>query len=100
MLQASPKKLKSGDWGALVKSESVRPGDSITITTKAGKSWSATVDRVLWSGKGIAICATQGKSNTRSSRGRWTGCSCGSREDEYGDLIPSSNNCAQCEFDA
>jgi len=33
-------------------------------------------------------------------RGRWTGCSCGSREDNYGDLIPSDRNCASCEHDA
>ena len=37
----------------------------------------------------------------RSSRpGRWTGCSCGSREDSAGDLIPARNNCASCEDDA
>ena len=38
------------------------------------------------------------------SRGRrsgtWTGCSCGSRKDSYGDLIPSGTNCASCEHDA
>lgn len=28
--------------------------------------------------------------------GRWTGCSCGSREDSAGDLIPAKNNCASC----
>lgn len=32
--------------------------------------------------------------------GRWTGCSCGSREDAHGDLIPSARNCASCEHDA
>lgn len=37
----------------------------------------------------------------RSSRsGRWTGCSCGSREDSSGQLIPARNNCASCEHDA
>ncbi len=35
-----------------------------------------------------------------TGRGRWTGCSCGSREDSYGDLIPSDRNCASCEHDA
>jgi hypothetical protein len=36
------------------------------------------------------------------SRGysRRTGCSCGSREDSSGDLIPSDRNCASCEHDA
>ncbi len=32
--------------------------------------------------------------------GRWTGCSCGSREDSAGDLIPSPRNCASCDRDA
>ena len=32
--------------------------------------------------------------------GKWTGCSCGSREDSYGDLIPSPRNCSSCEHDA
>lgn len=34
------------------------------------------------------------------STGRRTGCSCGSREDAWGDLIPSSRNCSSCEHDA
>jgi len=36
----------------------------------------------------------------RRSAGRWTGCQCGSRQDSYGDLIPSARNCASCEHDA
>ncbi len=32
--------------------------------------------------------------------GRWTGCSCGSREDAAGDLIPSPRNCFSCNHDA
>ena len=31
--------------------------------------------------------------------GMWTGCSCGSREDGGGSLIPARNNCASCERD-
>lgn len=31
--------------------------------------------------------------------GRRTGCSCGSREDSYGQLIPSKYNCRSCRFD-
>lgn len=57
-IEANPKKLKSGAWGALAKTESVRTGDTLQITTRAGKSWTATVRKVLWSGNGVAICAT------------------------------------------
>ena len=39
-------------------------------------------------------------SKPRAARGRRTGCSCGSREDRYGNLIPSPRNCWQCEHDA
>lgn len=58
-MNATPVKLKNGDWGARVQSERVANGDEITITTKAGKSWPARVVRVLWKGKGVAICATE-----------------------------------------
>jgi hypothetical protein len=34
------------------------------------------------------------------ARGRWTGCSCGSRTDSAGDLVQSARNCQSCEFDA
>lgn len=34
------------------------------------------------------------------SRGRWTGCSCGSREDSAGDLIDSPKNCSSCVHDS
>lgn len=73
--KATPAKLRNGNWGARV-SGSVREGDSIEITTKAGKSWMATVAKVVWSGNGISIVATKSrKSNSgytpavRNSRG-------------------------------
>lgn len=31
--------------------------------------------------------------------GRWTGCSCGSREDSSGALIAAAHNCKSCNFD-
>jgi hypothetical protein len=33
------------------------------------------------------------------SRGRWTGCSCGSRVDSSGQLVNRDRACAQCQFD-
>ena len=41
-----------------------------------------------------------GRNTGRRSAGRRTGCQCGSREDSSGCLIPSPNNCWQCEHDA
>ena len=57
MVQASPKKLNSGDWGAWVKSENVQRGDVVAITTKSGKSWNSQIDKVIWRGNGGAICS-------------------------------------------
>lgn len=42
-----------------------------------------------------------GSTFRRAARpGRWTGCSCGSREDSSGELIDSPRNCKSCRFDA
>lgn len=69
-------------------------------------------DRIEWSkgekarhvscaGKPVAKSAPRPAAySARRSYGKWTGCSCGSREDSYGDLIPSPRNCASCEHDA
>lgn len=107
MTTASPTKLRDGSWGARVAG-SVRFGDTIEVRTRAGKSWVAVVQRVVWSGEGVTIVATQAAQATDGSRvhassyrrGRRTGCSCGSREDASGELIDSPHNCAQCRFDA
>jgi len=39
------------------------------------------------------------KAARKSLYGRRTGCSCGSRENSAGELIPSKNNCWNCTFD-
>lgn len=56
-ITATPAKLKSGAWGARVAGH-VHEGDTITMTTRSGKSWQATIARVLWTGDGVSICAT------------------------------------------
>lgn len=66
MIQASPTKLRDGSWGARAQSADVRAGDTVEITTRSGKRWTATVSRVLWSGDGVAIVATE--SNDRPAR--------------------------------
>jgi len=55
---ATPTKLRSGSWGAKVQDANPQLGQVVRITTKSGKSWLATVTRVIWSGNGVAICAT------------------------------------------
>lgn len=69
----------------------------------------AVGQRITWSREtgariphGAATIARQSSPvRTQSvSTGRRTGCSCGSREDAWGDLIPSRRNCAGCTHDA
>lgn len=62
--KATPTKLRNGDWGARVNSDSVREGDTIEITTKGGKSWTATVSNVIWTGDGVAIVTTESKNRS------------------------------------
>jgi len=45
-----PAKLREGGWGAHVNSDKVQPGDSVHLTTKAGKDWDAVVEKVVWTG--------------------------------------------------
>lgn len=102
-------KLNDGTWGLRVYG-AVKVGDAVTVTTKAGAVKTETVGKVLWSGitkAGVpgALCAiapraTPSTKRGGAKRGRWTGCSCGSREDSYGMLIPREGNCSSCEHDA
>lgn len=50
---ATPAKLKTGAWGARLasdKSADDLTGATITIRTRAGKTWQAQVERVIWTG--------------------------------------------------
>lgn len=70
LVAATPKKLRNGSWGALANTEHVQAGDTLEITTKAGKTWTATVSKVIWTGNGVAICATTDATTGRTSRRR------------------------------
>lgn len=71
-IEASPTKLRNGDWGARVCG-AVSKGDIVTITTRAGRSWDAVITKVLWTADGVAICATE--SVNRMPRNAPIGCS-------------------------
>lgn len=89
-MKASPKKLRGGEWGALVQSEKVVSGEHITVTTKAGKSWDAVVDKVIWTGKGVAIVTTESASSQSTGYGRGECQFCGE------DKVPGDNSCWEC----
>lgn len=67
--QATPARLRDGSWGARVAG-TVCVGDTVTITTRAGKTWQARVERVVWTGEGVTLCATASASATVSRRRR------------------------------
>ncbi len=109
MIKATPCKLRNGRWGARAPA-STKAGDTLTITTKAGKSWQAVVDCVVWTGDGVALCATSKLESaplvsqrfmggSRRGGSTRTGCHCGSREED-GETLSSPNNCRSCRFEA
>lgn len=63
---ATPIRLRNGDWGARVTG-AASSGDAITVTTRSGKSWTATVDRVFWTNGDVTIVSTR-KGGHRISR--------------------------------
>lgn len=67
MLKATPAKLKDGTWGARVAGVP-KCGDVINVETKAGKSWTARVVRVLWKGDGVASVQTESLDRPTSRR--------------------------------
>ena len=69
-MQATPTKLRNGSWGARVQSTDVAEGDTVTVTTRAGKTWQATVERVLWTGDGVSVCATTSLDRSASASSR------------------------------
>lgn len=93
-------KLRDGSWGLRVNSgQTVKSGQSVTVTKKSGETKAETVGKVLWTGNGVTLATiAQSNSNSnyspRSSRGTWSGCRCGSIEDQ-----PRASDCASCRFD-
>lgn len=56
-MNATPTKLRSGDWGIRVEGDA-QPGMVVEVRTKAGKSWQAAVGEVIWTGEGVSICTS------------------------------------------
>jgi hypothetical protein len=93
-IPATPLKLRNGDWGAKAQSADVSAGDTLTITTRSGKSWQARVDRVVWTGDDVAICATS--SLDRVPRYSRDEC-CGYRCPVTGRRCTPSDPCHDCQ---
>ena len=60
--KASPRKLRSGEWGVQADME-IEIGDIVQVTTRAGKTWQAQISRIDQFGPNYAICATISPAN-------------------------------------
>ena len=69
-LTGSPAKLPSGSWGVRIHRDgsSIRPGQQVKVTTRAGKSWVATISEIVSDGGRDAIVATQGGNRSQPRR--------------------------------
>jgi hypothetical protein len=65
-MKASYTKLKSGAWGVRVEGM-VSDGQSITVRKKDGSEKSETIEKVLWAGQGVSLCAIKQVSNAGHS---------------------------------
>lgn len=54
-----PRRLRNGDWGVMVQSEGVAPGDSVRVVRRLGDQFTTVVTRVLWSGDGKSLIKGQ-----------------------------------------
>jgi len=92
-------KLRNGNWGIRGPQEEIEAGFEVWVTKRNGKQTLVTVDRVLWSGDGIALASIvddrqqrqpQRKRGFRPSganRGQCTEC------DAWG---PKGHTCQEC----
>ena len=103
MVRAQPKKLRDGSWGIIIFGQDAkyaRPGQMVQVRTKAGKTWTTEVGRVLWRGKDAAICTTPpSESSTPQRRRSRTGeCTCGYCDDllSFGYSPGQRIRCPEC----
>jgi hypothetical protein len=99
-MKATYTKLRSGEWGIRVEGNP-KIGQTLTVIKKSGESRNETIAKIVWSGGGVSLCAiTRADAGTamrpnRPSKGRWTGCACGSIEDQ-----PRASDCWSCRHDS
>jgi hypothetical protein len=113
-LSAFYAKLDDGSWGIRRAGFDLVGGGSVTVRKKDGTTKEETIQAIVKTltdpdGNVVEqVCsivptkAPQGVQRASGGgyrSGRRTGCSCGSREDSAGDLIPSQYNCRSCRFD-
>ncbi|MGH9440200.1 MAG: hypothetical protein ACRD22_20605 [Terriglobia bacterium] len=86
-------KLKNGTWG--IRADGVlTPRQQITVTAKSGRTETVTVERVLWHGNGISLCAVVAKPRANRHQNYHRRCaSCGHTEDECSEMDCVCGDC-------
>jgi hypothetical protein len=52
-------RLRSGEWGLRVEGPTPRPGDSLEVRAKDGRTARATVGRVVWSDGQVSLATVE-----------------------------------------
>ena len=64
MIEGTPAKLRSGAWGVRIENSEeydILEGDTVRITTRAGKTWETTIGKVVWSNEEGTLATTINK---------------------------------------
>lgn len=99
IVRATPARLRSGAWGAKIEGKIARriqKGQQIQIRTRSGKSWQATIAKVVWRGVDVAFVATEDDGHGRSRRsnnGRGYCSACGHDADTCADMDCTCSAC-------
>lgn len=86
-------KLRSGAWGIRGLEREVVEGATVTVHRRDGSTSVVTVDRVIWSGDGVALAAITSDRQPRQPRPRRS-----NRGECYecGEWGPSGQPCRHC----
>jgi hypothetical protein len=57
-MSATYTKLRSGEWGVRVEG-AARAGQTITVRKKDGSTKTETIEKVVWTGNGVSLCAVK-----------------------------------------
>jgi len=68
VIPASPAKLRDGSWGARVRGSAPAVGSTVQVTTKAGKSWSARITKVVAQFDDAALVAVESDTPSQPAR--------------------------------
>lgn len=53
-----PRKLRDDSWGCAIDNGDPKPGDTVSLTSKAGKTWTMRLAERIWAGQGVTMWRT------------------------------------------